>query len=356
MEENKEIEFQETETEKTDIDSTELKRKIRKASSINGIMLILFWIVYFVIELPGESIAKLLCPKESSSFDGVLMLVVYTMLYPVGIPLIVALANKLIRKEEPRKLKESFRKSQMPASWTAKYIIISIFLAYAASFITVLFTIIMSSIFGVTLNSAGFTSEFSVISTIATALATTIYAPVFEEIFFRATLYKNVEKYGTWSMIIVAGLTFGIWHANFAQIFFAGIIGICSCFIYTKTQSIRPCILLHFIINTIGCTATIILNCTGLSASDLDTSKLLENIPAFLALLMVEFTVFVLCIIGLIFFIIELTNAKKNLTLEKRGTSISGIRKVGIYLTSVPMIVIMIFMFGFTILRTAGVI
>ena len=65
-------------------------------------------------------------------------------------------------------------------------------------------------------------------------LSAPVFAPIFEELFFRGTLYRNVRNHGTWSMMIVCGLTFGIWHGNYPQFLFASAMGFFSCFLYTK--------------------------------------------------------------------------------------------------------------------------
>ncbi|MBQ9981975.1 MAG: CPBP family intramembrane metalloprotease [Oscillospiraceae bacterium] len=340
---------------------TELKSEIRRDSNINGILLLIFWVFYFLTYAISWGLAKVL-PDKSATSDGIATILVYTFLYPIGISIAVFIAHKLKNRnitepEKPQRLKDTFRKPEMPVSWIATFIIISIFLAYATSFLTVIITALIGAIFGQEPQSVTFSSSPSLMTSIATVLATTIYAPVFEELFFRATLYRNVRKYGSWSMIIIAGLTFGIWHANFAQIFFAGVVGICSCFIYEKTKSIIPSIILHFIINTIGCFATLVTNYMGIdpSSPEISTISLLENIPLLIALLLIEVTVFSICLIGFIFLICELSGKRENLKLEKKCPEISGAKKAIAYMTAPTMIAAMLIMLAFTIMRSMGI-
>jgi len=344
---------------------TEIKSEIQKNSNINGILLILFWVFYLLATAVSMGVSKIL-PEDLANSDGINTIIVYTFLYPIGISLSVFIANKLKNRhltsdtaefekaQTLQKVKDSFRKPDMPASWTAKFIIISIFMAYAASFITVIVTMLITLIFGSSPHSVSFHSEPSVATTIATILATTIYAPIFEEIFFRGTLYRNVQKYGTWSMILIAGITFGIWHANFSQIFFASVVGVCSCFIYEKTKSIIPSIILHFCINTIGCSATLITNYLGIdpSSPETATTSVMENLPAFVALVLVELVVFTLCLLGLVFLIVELCSHRESFRLEKRNTELSEPKKLVAYLTAPAMLIIMVGMIVLSVLRT----
>lgn len=78
-----------------------------------------------------------------------------------------------------------------------------------------------------------------------------IFAPVFEEIFFRRFLFvKLLEKYNFWISIIVSSILFSAIHLpsynNLLPTFFLGML---SGFIYYKTRKIIYSILLHLLLN-----------------------------------------------------------------------------------------------------------
>lgn len=76
-----------------------------------------------------------------------------------------------------------------------------------------------------------------------------ILAPIFEELMFRKLLIDRVVKHGEFLAIMLSGLMFGMFHGNFAQVFFATGLGLFWAFIYVKTGKIWYTIALHMTIN-----------------------------------------------------------------------------------------------------------
>ena len=56
-------------------------------------------------------------------------------------------------------------------------------------------------------------------------LYATLIGPITEELVFRAAGLRALEKYGKVFAIVMTALAFGLFHANFDQLFFATIIG-----------------------------------------------------------------------------------------------------------------------------------
>ncbi len=86
-------------------------------------------------------------------------------------------------------------------------------------------------------------------STFWTILTVGILAPIFEELIFRKLLIDKVIKHGEFLAIMLSGLMFGMFHGNFAQVFFATGLGLFWAFIYVKTGKIWYTIALHMTIN-----------------------------------------------------------------------------------------------------------
>ena len=92
----------------------------------------------------------------------------------------------------------------------------------------------------------------------ATIIAAVIVAPIGEEIIFRGMITKLLlEEYRPTKAIIISALIFGIIHFNPAQIPGAIIAGILLGWLYYKTRSVIPGIILHFINNAVAVLSTI---------------------------------------------------------------------------------------------------
>lgn len=82
---------------------------------------------------------------------------------------------------------------------------------------------------------------------------TVIIAPVCEELIYRGIILSNLmSKYSVLKSIIISASAFAIFHLDLRQGAYAFIFSIISGFLYTKTQNVKSCILLHSIINLIN--------------------------------------------------------------------------------------------------------
>lgn len=79
-----------------------------------------------------------------------------------------------------------------------------------------------------------------------------ILAPIFEELIFRKAIIDRIGRYGELTAIFLSALTFGLFHMNFIQFFYAFGLGIIFAYLYLNTGRIRYTILLHMIINFFG--------------------------------------------------------------------------------------------------------
>jgi membrane protease YdiL (CAAX protease family) len=87
------------------------------------------------------------------------------------------------------------------------------------------------------------------------AVLTCVVAPICEEVFFRGFLFTTfARKLGPrWGALLAGGI-FGLIHApNPAVGLIAlGVLGVCLCALYWRTQSIIPCMALHALNNSIS--------------------------------------------------------------------------------------------------------
>lgn len=105
-------------------------------------------------------------------------------------------------------------------------------------------------------------------------ITTIVAAPILEEILFRGMIQDTlVRHYGAMRGIIVAAAIFGIIHIIPQQAINAFFIGLILGYIYLKTKSLLPVIIIHAINNAISYTFMVIFP----SQDDASTRQLLGN-------------------------------------------------------------------------------
>lgn len=85
-------------------------------------------------------------------------------------------------------------------------------------------------------------------------LTTVIAAPVCEEIIFRGAILGHLLRtwQRPWAAVGVSALVFGAIHGNPAQMFFAFLIGLVLGWVYLRTGSLVPGIVMHFVNNALA--------------------------------------------------------------------------------------------------------
>ena len=89
-------------------------------------------------------------------------------------------------------------------------------------------------------------------ATVETVVAFVVLAPVFEELVFRKVLVDRVLPYGEWPAILFSGITFGLFHGNLTQFFYAFLLGMILSYVYIRTGNILYTIGIHACINSLG--------------------------------------------------------------------------------------------------------
>ena len=80
-----------------------------------------------------------------------------------------------------------------------------------------------------------------------------VMAPLMEETFFRGFLFKGFrQKYGWKAGLIVSSFIFGLSHLQLAALFPTFLLGCVLAYVYHRTNSLFPGMILHFIINAWG--------------------------------------------------------------------------------------------------------
>jgi len=86
----------------------------------------------------------------------------------------------------------------------------------------------------------------------AIALLTVVGAPVVEEMFFRATLFRALDlswdhrgRLGQWAAVVVSALLFATAHFEWVQLPGLLVIGVVLALVYRRTQRLLPSVLTH---------------------------------------------------------------------------------------------------------------
>ena len=88
-------------------------------------------------------------------------------------------------------------------------------------------------------------------SSLAAIIATCVLAPVFEEMLFRGILLRAfLLRYPRWLAISYSALFFGVAHLNIYQFFLAFFLGLLFGWLFERSQSLVPSMVLHAAINT----------------------------------------------------------------------------------------------------------
>ena len=84
-------------------------------------------------------------------------------------------------------------------------------------------------------------------------LSIAVLGPILEELLFRGAITTALFKqYTPRTAILLSALLFGVFHINPAQVVGAGIIGLLLAWMYYKTASLIPCIVVHIINNSLS--------------------------------------------------------------------------------------------------------
>ncbi|MBQ7821393.1 MAG: CPBP family intramembrane metalloprotease [Clostridia bacterium] len=93
-----------------------------------------------------------------------------------------------------------------------------------------------------------------------------VIAPVIEEFLFRKQIIDRTRKYGEKNAVFLSALTFGLFHMNLYQFFYAFALGWVFAYIYIRTGRLRYTIILHAVINFFGSVVSTYIMALGVYA------------------------------------------------------------------------------------------
>ncbi len=329
-----------------------INKEIRKLSNASSLPVLLFLIAMIVAQFAVAFGVTLLEPFGLNVSDEGLTLALYIIMDLIVTPLCI-LAFYIARgKKAGITIRNSFVKPKMPASWIIKWVIIGTGFGYISSYISTFITLIIETIFNITITTQEINFGNTPIGVITTIGAVMIGAPIFEELLFRGSVYRNNELMGQGFAVILTGITFGLWHTNGEQTFFASVLGIFLCYLYVKTRSIIPSIILHFTVNSISSIVTLAYNELDLDMLEKgDMEYMLSNIVPVAIAELAALLIFGIMIASVVLFIIEL--AKKSnrdmLKLKKSIFPYSVGKRLAVYFSAPVTIILFVYMIGMTV-------
>ncbi|MBR6618263.1 MAG: CPBP family intramembrane metalloprotease [Oscillospiraceae bacterium] len=348
------------------MDTTKLKQELRHGANASGVMLILFYLLIYGGSFLLSTILSQFGNIEEGFLGDLFGFLAFTFQYPVTVPLILLAFHLIHGKKYGMRLREVFCKPKVPMKTVFRWILICLGITYASVYVSRFFWMILQALTGWEIVAQDFSSESSWLSMLTNIIAMVIYAPLFEEMMFRGTIFRSTQKGGDLASALLCGIAFGLWHTNYDQTLYTAVMGFAACVLFVKSGSLWAPILMHALMNSIGAFQSIILGSMNLNMTELTdlTSMtdeqaiefLMENAVPFLFLMLSSFLVMGLMGAGLILLIIELVQHKQLFRFEKAEGDLPTGKKLVICLTSPVMLIACLGLAAFTVIRAMGIV
>ena len=297
-----------------------------KTSSKSSFPILLFCgLCYLLLELFRPFVSDVLQDNGfilTENFDTMFL---YVLIYLVVFPIIILIFQFISKKENKISIKSGFRKPEKSFLWVVKWLLIAFSASMIISIIGTYLLFAISAIIGVDVTGTNMffptATALVVPNYIVYTVPMLVFAPIFEELFFRGVAYKNDEKLGFVFASITSSLLFGFWHMTASQIILASTLGFFSCYLYRKTGSIFPSMILHFFTNLKSVFGLFILERMNISnMSDymsMSEEMITEHLTEILLLLALLMFIGVLTLVGFVLFIITIVNKKMEIKPEE---------------------------------------
>lgn len=321
-------------------------RSIRAISSSGSWTLLWLIIVSNIISFAVSFIMGFMAGMngETDIDQNLAISIINILVVVIGYPIAFYKFGKSRGRGFTEPLGSLFSKPQKSAVWVIKWVCISLSLtylvAYGADFIVTLINSGLAELgSSLSINTTNIDFGDTGFGYFTYLFLVAISAPIMEELLFRGILYKNSESLGELFAVALSGITFGLYHANGVQSLYTIVLGVTSCLLLLKTESIIPSMILHFMLNGVST----FYKLTGpYSDFDFDRFKthdtiyIKEHFGALLLNVLPALFVLAVIIIGLILFIVEVVRHIKNRSLhfDNGCYDISPAKKFLLYFSS----------------------
>ena len=193
----------------------------------------IFFSLFLVTAFPGI--------EYSIWFETLLISIPF---YLVGVPVFLAIINKVPSQEKRPKKNLSFK--QMIVLF-----FVSMGATYVFNFVGNIINQIIEGIKGSEVINP-LDTVINLSNIVPLIIVVVILTPIIEEFVFRGVLLDKLRRFGDKTAIIFTALVFGLFHGNFSQFFYAFALGLIFAYITIKTNTIRYSIVLHMLVNLFG--------------------------------------------------------------------------------------------------------
>ena len=294
----------------------ELTLRAKKDFSRFGLGLFLIGIVSLVAQGILVALWNLTLSNTPLGSSEILLWILAVLpMYLIAIPIGMVLIRK-IPAEAPSKQKLNFGRFL-----TLMLICMPVMLAgnYIGTYLSALLS-------GGTARNA--VADFVMGNPLYSFIFTVLLAPAVEEYLFRKQIIDRLGKYGELTAILFSAVTFGLFHMNLFQFFYAFGLGLIFAYVYTRTGKLRYPIIMHMIINFLGgvvapmLVSGLDLDLTEKASQGLATTEELLRMTGSLLGYMAYLVVYLGCVIaGLVLLIVRW---KQRILLLKEGELLPG--------------------------------
>lgn len=311
-----------------------------------GKALFIFAFVSASLQIVLSVILVLINRNYDLSYDNIISWVItFVPIYLVAFPISLLVFRKIPTY--------SFEKKKIGFANFVRYFIESISVMYIGNIVGTFISNILSQ--GQATNPLlGITAGNDYLKT----LIIVIVAPIIEEIIFRKLLIDKTIQFGEKTAIVFSALSFGLFHMNLFQFFYAFGLGLVFAYIYVKTRDIKYSMIIHVIINFFGGIITPYL----LSNINIDVLTNIEQLEQLsetelintaVPIILFGIYVLILLIFSIIGIILLLVNRRK-ITFEQAEGEIKKGEKIKTTIGNVYYVLFMIICFAVIILSLFG--
>ena len=264
--------------------------------------------IYFLIAICFV-IIRMLSAFGLLNFFGTFTGYVFSLIVQVGILFGGSvLLYSLLSKRKIRQTLHFYRVQKM-----SNY---GILLSILIGFIVFFLNIFVSSFFNSLIRAFGYDpnravsviTEYPVWLLFVNIFFTAVLPAICEEFAHRGMILSAETPFGFWKAIIISSLLFGLLHLNIEQFFYATLIGIFLGYLTSKTFSIIPAMIIHFMNNALSVFLTF-SNVRGLGFG-----KILNNLSALISGNLILGLLFVVLLVILLLYTLKFLS--KLLVLE----------------------------------------
>ncbi len=167
-----------------------------------------------------------------------------------------------------------------------------------------------------------------------------VFAPIFEEFWFRGVVMESVRPYGNGFAIFVSAFLFGLTHANFQQFFYAFVLGVGFGYIAQSTRSIISTTIMHAAFNSISGIMLIFMSMPSVKDYLSSGGSGIKD-PVVSAYQVYTFFVIMLMIVGFIMALFKIRKIRRY-KVPKAWTELTTPKRWAVFFSRVTVIIMLV--------------